>query len=837
MGLALGVSAQEAEEAEEDKPETLAEYVEAFDAIEGLFPLFQDPETGEVYMEVGEDQLEEEFIYFLYSENGPVNTGHFRGGFRDNRIVSFSKHFDRIEIEAINTSYYFDEASALSLAADANISRAPMANLEIVATSEDEDSFLISADAFLKSEALHQVTPWASPDLRPGMIFSLGGLSSDKTRITKLANFPENTDIRVEYVYDNPTPLNYGNQSITDARSVAILVQHSFLEMPDDGFEPRQDDFRVGYFTNEATDLTSHSYTPYNDAINRWRLVKQDPEAEISDPVEPIVFWIENTTPVELRDTIRGAGLAWNSAFEAAGFSNAVDIRIQPDDAEWDAGDVRYNVLRWTSSPTPPFGGYGPSFTNPRTGEIIGADIMLEYIYLTNRMRYAEMYDTVGMPAIEETPFSHRHGASCNFASHLQAEMMSARAMLGAQGASAEQMGDLVEQELYYLVLHEIGHTLGLTHNMRSSSTVSLADLQSEDALPTNSVMDYPAINIAAAGETQGQFAVAEPAPYDVWAIQYGYSPDSADLDAILARSTERELAYGNDADDMRAPGRHIDPRVMISDLSDDPIGWAASRISLIDETLAMLPERALKEGETHQQLYSNYMALTGQRASAAFVTSRWVGGVFNNRAAIGQPGAETPMIPVPVADQRRALELLNQVAFAPDAFEAGEDLLDRLQIQRRGFNVFGVNTDPKPHARALNVQRGLLAHLMHPNVLTRLTDTRRYGGEYPVSTYMSELTEIMFAADARSAVNTYRQNLQIEYVTRLISIASGQGGGQVATPTGPAFLPGYDYIARTAALASLEEVKDYVRRRSSDADTSAHRAHIRELIEVFERR
>lgn len=844
--LALsGAVAQENGEADEDAEKTLSEFVEDFEKTDGLFPLYRDTETGAVYLEVSKDKLGEEFIYFLYTENGPVEAGHFRGFFRDNRVVTFNQLYDRIEIEAVNTSYYFDPDNALSRASDANIARAPIANVEISAESEEGDSFLISADALFKGEVLHQVTPWRSPDTPPGATFSLGELSGDKTQITDFGSYPKNTDIRVEYVYDNTKPFHYGGADITDARSVAILVQHSFLEMPEPGYEPRADDFRVGYFTDEVTDLTSVSHAPFKDVITRWRLEKKDPGAEVSDPVKPITFWIENTTPVELRDTIRDAGLAWNVAFEAAGFSNGVEIKVQPDDADWDAGDIRYNVMRWTSSPNPPFGGYGPSFTNPRTGEIVGADIMLEFVYLTNRMKYSDIFDTAGLPLAWQSAanlppmaqFHHKHGAACTLGSHLQAKMMTARAMMTAQGAGAADMDRLLKEELYYLVLHEIGHTLGLNHNMRSSHTIPLSALNSMDTPPTNSVMEYPAINIAGPDETQGQFAITSPGVYDIWAIQYGYTPDEDSLDAILARSTEPSLAFGNDADDMRAPGRHIDPRVMIDDLSSDPIGWAEKKTDLIDETLAVLPERMLETGGTNQALYNSYMILTGQRAVAAFVASRWIGGVYNNRAEVGQAGAQQPLIPVSVGTQRRALGVLNRIAFAPDAFAAGEEFLNQLQMQRRGFNAFGVNTDPRPHARALAIQSALLDHLLHPNVLTRLTDTRRYGGNYPVNTYMGELTGVMFDADERSPVNTYRQNLQIEYTTRLIAIASGQGGGMQSTPFGPAVSPNYDYVSRSAALASLDRIKSIADRRISDAETRAHRAHLLELIEAFERR
>ena len=830
------------EEEDEEKPETLSEFVKDLERSEGLFPLYRNTETGEVFLEIDADQLGHEFIYFVYTENGPVEAGHFRGNFRDNRIVTFNRRYDRVEIEAVNTQYYFDPYNALSRAADANISRAPIANVEIAAKSEDERTLLISADALLESQALHRLSPWRAPDAPPGSSFALGELSDSKTQITDFRTFPQNTDIQVEYVFDNPAPVNYGNADITDPRAVAILVQHSFLEMPDEGFEPRFDDYRVGYFTNQTTDLTSHSFTPYRDVINRWRLEKKNPRARVSDPVKPITFWIENTTPEELRPTIRDAALAWNEAFEAAGISNAIEVRQQPDDAEWHAGDVRYNVLRWTSSPNPPFGGYGPSFTNPRTGEIIGADIMLEYVYLTNRLRQEEIFDTAGLPLGWQEGQAHgtlpgMQGAMCMVGSHLQANMMTARAMLMAQGAGEAEMGRLVEEELYYLVLHEIGHTLGLNHNMRSSNSVPLASLGSRSTAPTNSVMEYPATNVARPGETQGQFAITRPGPYDVWAIQFGYTADDDDLDAILARSTEPALAFGNDADDMRAPGTHIDPRVMIDDLSDDPIGWADAQASLIDQTLAALPERVLETGDSYQSLYNSYMILTGRRAVAANVVSRWIAGVYNNRAAVGQAGAQLPFVPVPASVQRRALGVLDRIAFGPDAFSAGESLLNRLQVERRGFNSFGNNVNPQPHARALNVQRSLLAHLLHPNVLTRLTDSRRYGGDYPVTSYVAELTGVMFDADQTGPVNTYRQNLQIEYLQRLLSIASGAGGGTQATPNGPQPLPNYDHVSRSAALASVERIKTLAMQPVADAETSAHRAHMLSLIEVFERR
>ncbi|MBL4539990.1 MAG: DUF5117 domain-containing protein, partial [Oceanicaulis sp.] len=471
--ITAGSPAFAQDEGDEDEAQTIEGFTEEFETIDGLFPLYRNPEDGALYMEIAADQLDDEFVYFTYAEDGAPRTGLFRGQFRDNRVLTFARHYGEIEISAENTSFSFDEDNALSRASSANITRAPLAVLEIEAETEGEDDapdrFLVQIDSLLSGEDLSQIKPNAPRGPGAEDAFSMGRLSGDRTRVLDIRNYPENTDVVVEYVYTEDSPRNGGGAEITDARAVAVTVQHSFLALPEEGYEPRADDFRVGYFGQRVTNLTDTSVTPYDDVINRWRLVKQDPTAEISDPVEPIVWWIENTTPVELRDTIRDAALTWNIAFEAAGFSNALEVRVQPDDADWDAGDIRYNVLRWTSSPTPPFGGYGPSFTHPRTGEIMGADIMLEYVFMTNRIRYSELFDVAGLSqwlpaeqlaeATGEPVIEHdhdAHGAMCNFAEHLQMETLSGVAALQAQGATTVEMNELIRQSLHYLVDHEI---------------------------------------------------------------------------------------------------------------------------------------------------------------------------------------------------------------------------------------------------------------------------------------------------------------------------------------------------------------------------------------------
>src|SRR5690606_11363669 len=198
------------------------------------------------------------------------------------------------------------------------------------------------------------------------------------------------------------TPMNGGGKDITDARYVTVRMQHSFLAVPENSYRPRRDDPRVGYFGAQVDDLTSISATPYRDFISRWNLEKKNPGAKISEPVEPIVFWIENTTPLEYRPIIKAAGEKWNEAFEAAGFRNAVVMKEMPDTATWDPADIAYNVIRWKSSPTPRYGAIGPSFFNPLTGQILGADITVEWKTGAGTPVYDDLFngglETVALP-------------------------------------------------------------------------------------------------------------------------------------------------------------------------------------------------------------------------------------------------------------------------------------------------------------------------------------------------------------------------------------------------------------------------------------------------------
>jgi hypothetical protein len=813
--------------AEEETP-TIESLTENSDRHDGLFTFFVDRDDGTVRMLIDAERLGKEYVYVATVQDAPPVSGQFRGNMGEwtkNGVVEISRHFDRIELVEQNVAFWFDPANALSRAADANISPALIAVADILAEDEKSGAVLIDAGPVFLSEAFVQLKPSPNPKDNGEPKFDLGSLSAEKTRFTDWRAYPENADLFVEYVYENPAPVVPGGEDVTDSRYVSVSLQHSFVQMPDNGFRPRSYDPRVGYYLVRVTDLTSTSAAPWLDYINRWHLEKKNPGAELSDPVEPIVWWIENTTPEAYRDTIREATLAWNQAFEQAGISNAVEVRIQPDDADWDAGDIRYNVLRWTSSPNPPFGGYGPVIVNPRTSQIIGSDIMLEQAFVTNRVRYDRMFDpgsATDQPA---------HPRACSLPLRLQEGIRFGRAALRAKGATPDMEAELVRQGLFSLVLHEVGHTLGLNHNFMGSQMFTPEELYDRLATEslgttTGSVMDYAPLNVSPRGREQGLYYELAPGPYDRWAIEYGYSEALADpaaerarLATLLARSTEQSLWFANDADDMRSPGAGVDPRVMIDDHSSDAIGYAVDRMGLIRDVMGELVDKYAEEGASYQELVAAYQSLIGQYGGQAAVISRYVGGLYVDRAVQGQAGGGEPYRPVPLAEQRRAMASLADNVFAADAFRADEGLYRHLQTQRRDFDFYGKTEDPKIHDQALAMQKKVLDHLMHPVVTKRLTDTRLYGNEYPVSEMITELTAAIFAADMGDDVNGFRQNLQAEYVNRLIATAAPDSG--------------YDQPTRAIALYTLQDLQRRLGAKTAgDLGTRAHTAALLHTID-----
>lgn len=811
------------------KPAGITDKVKGSRKSEGLFTLYQDTVTGSVQLYIRKAQLGKEYIYQSFSINGPTQFFLNQSMHRVTFVFKIQKSFDKFEFSRVNTSFWYDESNPVSKTKDVDKPEAVFLSEKAVA--EDSAGYLIAADGFFISEKMDAVKPSFPPGMPMGMMFTLGGLNPMKSKYAAIRSFPNNTDVVVDLAYDNPNASVSGGPDITDPRYVRVRMQHSLIEMPDNNFRPRRDDPRIGYFMQQVTDQTSLSPVPYKDMINRWNLVKKDPSAALSEPVEPIVYWVENTTPLEYRETIVEAGLKWNAAFEKAGFKNAVQMKIMPDDADWDPADIRYNVIRWVSSAQPNYGAIGPSFVNPRTGQILGADITVEWYSGSATPLIDELFSGPGngqAPAFSIPGADMNHLNQCTLAGELKAQLMTGITVADIRNASPAELKEMHKQFLLYLIMHEMGHTLGLNHNMKSSQLLSPADINNTAITRKTgligSVMDYPAVNIALDKSKQGDYYTTVVGPYDLWAIEYGYTPfaageEDAGLRKIVSRSTEPQLAFGNDGDDMRSPGKAMDPRVNVNDLTSDAVAYAEDRFKLVNNVMGKLVQKYSKPNQSYAELRSRYGSLQGQRNSMIAVVSRYIGGVYVDRSTPDQQSSSKPFTPVPLATQKKAMDILSKYVFAPNAFDADAPVFPYLQPQRRGFSQNGNGDDYRITSVVLNLQGAAASHLLHPATMQRITNSRLYGNQYSVADMLNDLTKACFDADLKTNVNIYRQYLQTAYVKQLAMILDPK-------------TPGYDDVARAAVLNTLKKLKvQLTGALSTNEESRAHRANLQFLI------
>jgi hypothetical protein len=793
--------------------------------IPGLFTLYQDSTTGNVMIYVKKEQLGKEYIYQSFSLNGPTDLGLNQSMYRSNAIIKVEKAFDKLEFAEVNTSFYYDKKNAISKTASVDI---PEAVFLAEKYSADDTGYLISADGLFLSEKLDAVKELPPLGTVPGSIFGLGSLNTTKSKYYSIQSFPENTDVQVDLAYDNPTPYIHGGKDITDARYMRVRIQHSFIALPQNNFRPRLDDPRVGFFTEQINDQTSFDAVPYRDVIDRWDLVKKDPSLPLSEPVQPIVWWIENTTPVEYRSIIKRAGEKWNEAFEKAGFKNAIVMKQMPDDAGWNPSDIRYNVIRWVSSYNPPFGAIGWHFSDPRTGQILGGDITVEWFFGAG---VPVIYDDLlnGKSAHNSALYDASQLKGCVMPNELKEQFIAGLTALETAGASEAEVKKLHEQFLYYLILHEMGHTLGLSHNMEASQMLKPSQLNDTTITHSKglvgSVMEYPEINISSDRKKQGDFYITKPGPYDVWAIQYAYTPVSESEEqtfrkSILARSTEHDLAFGNDADDMRSPGHGIDPRVNIFDLSSDPIGYAEERFMLVNKIMSKLKDKYSKDGKGYAELRARYLTLNNQRLHMIRAIGCYMGGVYIDRSFVGQHSVNKPYTPAPIAVQKRALSTLAKYVFAPNAFTADTYLYPYLQPQRRGYDFFTTTEDPKLSNAYMTLATAALNQILHPVTMQRINNSRMYGNQYSLPDVMSDLSKAIFDKDLKGNVNVYRQYLQTSFVKSLAQIADPKS---ITT----------DDESKAAARYTLRKLKTKLATAvSTNEETKAHRNNLLFMVE-----
>jgi len=823
----------------EEKP--FEDVIDGYDKMEGLFTFYTSAKEGKSFIEIQPDQFDSTFLCSITRQAGD-------GFFFDSSAMlgEFPFQFHRVgkTVQLRHKNVYFraDDTAAIQRAMSRGLSDSIFGVGKIEgAPHQERGSVLVDAGGFF----VHDVAAI-------GYMFKefikkyQYGFDAKNSYLSKIQSFPSNSEIDATLHFKSSAPKNV--PTLPDSRSFLHTYRYSLSELPEPAdFAPRVADDRVGHFITMYQDYSSVlSDTPYVRYVNRWNLQKAEPKFESSKPREPIVFWLENTIPVEYRDSVREGILLWNSAFERIGFKEAIEVKQQPDDAEWDAADVRYNVVRWIVQPG---GGYavGPSRTNPFTGQIYDADIRVSADMIRSVFgSFEEFTSPVAMGDRYAAEMGLTRSAAegmCDFHTGAMEQaafgwsVISARASVGGDPADLEKF---IDDFIVGVIAHEVGHTLGLRHNFKASTIHANDALQSAEAAAeglTGSVMDYTPVNIAPDGSKQGEYWQTVLGPYDYWAIEYAYAPydpgsgesEKAMLARIASRVADPVLAYSTDEDTMGG-ARGIDPVSNRWDLGADPIEFYAGRVSISQELWSKLEGQFETEGERYQKMRGVFNRGMTQYFISTMNVPKYIGGIYHHRDHVGDPSGRQPFVPVPAEQQREALAFLTGQIFGENAFDFPPELLNKLAPERFpdfSGSIWNMQRLDYPiHGMVGRIQQAPLNTLYDGMRMSRILDIELREGDNPLT--LAEMFDEVRGAiwselDRDANVNSFRRSLQRAHLRKLI--------GMVIEPA-----PGTPEDASTLARADLKAIDEAIAGSlgSSSLDTYT-RAHLDETASRIE--
>ena len=813
------------------KADDASKFDKAIDGLEkqeGLWTTYHD-ET-KLLVDLKGSQLGKDYIVIPSIARG-ISRGNVLGGmswgFDGDAIWMFRKVGDAIHVVQRNTRFVAKKGSPEADAVKLAYSDSVIYALPIVADSSG-------------GHLVDMTRVFLSDDQKIGRQIGSGfAFARDRSTWAKVASYPENLELQVAAVYSG----NARFDEVANSRGVQVNVHYSISELPTTGYTPRVADDRIGYFLTVTKDFSSTSdeehFVRY---INRWNLKKKDADIDLSPPEEPIVFYIEKTVPIALRPTVRAGILEWNRAFREIGFDGAIEVRQQRDDDSWDPEDIRYNTFRWITANA----GFamGPSRVNPRTGEILDADIIFDASFLDSWRREYETFTTENarsllpawpdrqpredgfgpLPAetLGEMFGGHSHsGHACRMCSGMQHQFgFGAAAMIGrgaglakdsdpGKGTIAGLPREFVHQGLKEVVMHEVGHTLGLRHNFKASSWKSLEDATSntDPTVPTvASVMDYAPANITGEQDQKGLYYTQTLGPYDMWAIEYGYrqfpskSKEKEGLREIAARSSEPGLAYLTD-EDTRMTG--ADPYSNLFDLGDDPIAYARRQMTTSEELLDGLVDRTLEDGEGYQRARQAFGLLLGEYFRSGLFATRFLGGVSGSRDHVGE-NSRDPYTIVPAAKQREAMGLISEFIFQTPEIDGA--MLNKMPSSHWShWGTFLTSRGDYPiHDTIERMQRMVMFELTDPTMLDRLLDNayKTPAGEdtYDLPEHFRLITEgtfgeVLDVKDAKELeIDSFRRGLQRMTVKELARLMQ--------------YRFGYPEDARTLARLQLDRIQ-----------------------------
>jgi len=623
--------------------------------------------------------------------------------------------------------------------------------------------------------------------------FSLSGLISDRSYITSIHTYPINTEVRTVKTYgymsvDRSSPVRSSSPVMSGEMTGFVTYEFntSFVLLPKEPMQRRLADLRVGYFTDSYTYYADNQQrVKEKEFITRWRLepkpedVEKMKKGELVEPKKPIVYYIDPATPKQWRKYLIAGIEDWQKAFEKAGFKKAIVAKEWPEnDSTMSMEDARYSVIRYLASDIE--NAYGPQVHDPRSGEIIESHIC----WYHNVMELVHDWYLI------------------------QAGCVDKRAQ--KEHFDEDLMGDLIR----FVSSHEVGHTLGLRHNMGSSSTTPVEKLRDKAYVEANghtpSIMDYARFNYVAQPEDNIGKAGLYPriGDYDKWAIEWGYKPclngedDEQDhlnsnKEIVKRLSENPRLYFGTYESIGNASYCFTDPRCQSEDLGDNAMKASEYGIMNLKREMKVLPQWTYEEGDLNTNLKRVYEGIVGQMGRYIGHVCTNVGGEYRNFRSIEQPGKVYTA--VPKATQKSALDFLNKQVFIEPAWLISEDYVYRL------------TNDPESYLRGL-ASRAFNSGLLSAETLNRMARYERESpANYKAVDYFNDLAKMVFSElynGGAPKVSSYRRFLQSQYVKQVIE----QVKNQLLTNTDAHAIMLHQLLTiRTKALAAANTGADMV--------------------------